>query len=144
MSMSSISDFDFRIQVRVHTAGTSATVLVSGELDVCTAVRFRQTMLELLDHGCRDLTLSGRQLNFIDAFGLSVLVQLLKRIRADGGRLRLSQSSEPLRRLLQITNLQAAFGLELGAIDWRPQWPALCEGSDAGQSTSSHAASGSV
>jgi anti-sigma B factor antagonist len=95
---------DFR--VTVSREGPNVLVEVSGEVDVYTAPRLRQVLMDLIDGGgVAVLDVDLAHLGFIDSTGLGVIVGSLRRIRADGGDLRLLNPRPGVERALQITGL---------------------------------------
>lgn len=85
-------------------------VAVVGELDVATAPRLRQEVQRVV--GTRSgsaagpaivLDLSG--VDFLDSTGLGVIVGALKRVRTQGGDLRLAGAPHRVVRVFEITRL---------------------------------------
>jgi anti-sigma B factor antagonist len=88
------------------------TVLeVGGEVDVYTAPRLRQLLLEVTESGARHVVVDLGRVDFLDSTGLGVLVGALKRLRAAGGTFGLVCSREPLLKIFRITALDQVFPL---------------------------------
>ncbi|MDQ3756229.1 MAG: anti-sigma factor antagonist [Actinomycetota bacterium] len=95
---------DFR--VAVSREGPHVVVEVSGEVDVYTAPQLRQVLMDVIDgRGVDVLDVDLAHLGFIDSTGLGVIVGALRRIRADGGDLRLLNPRPGVEKALQITGL---------------------------------------
>ncbi len=82
---------------------------VRGEVDVSTAPRLRQSLVELAEDGRKALVVDLDPVEFIDSTGLGVLVSGLKRFRTQGGDLILACSQPRILRVLEITGLDRAF-----------------------------------
>jgi len=84
-----------------------AVVLVVGELDAATAPRLREELVALCEEGIDRIVLDCRRLDFVDSFGLGVIVAAKKRLSQQGNALCLVAGEEQrtLRRLLEITGL---------------------------------------
>lgn len=84
-----------------------AVVLVIGELDAATAPALRDELVVLCDEGVDRIVLDCRRLDFVDSFGLGVIVSAKKRLSQQGNALCLvaSEDQTTLRRLLEITGL---------------------------------------
>jgi anti-sigma B factor antagonist len=74
-------------------------------LDAAAAPEFRTQALSLIA-GHSVVVLDLKELTFIDSSGLGVLVSLLKSI-PPGGRLRLAHAAANVKKLLEMTRLQA-------------------------------------
>lgn len=97
--------------VAVSTAGRTATVRVTGELDCSTAAQLRAALLDVVDGGAREVTLDVSGTHFIDSTGLSVLVGGLKRLREHGGHMVVQSPNHATRRLLDMTGLSTVFDI---------------------------------
>ncbi|HUH13559.1 MAG TPA: STAS domain-containing protein, partial [Longimicrobiales bacterium] len=65
--------------------------------------------LEELDNGERKFLIDFAHTGYIDSSGLGVLVSLSKKIREQGGELRLANLNEDLRTLFELTKLDTLF-----------------------------------
>lgn len=86
--------------------GWSVLELV-GQLDVATAPGFRQTLQEAQYGRGRRIVLDLSGLEFIDSFGLGVVVGGLKRARAHGGELVVAAGDGRVRHVFEVTGLDA-------------------------------------
>jgi anti-sigma B factor antagonist len=84
---------------------------VSGEIDVATAPKFKEKVVEAIDAGRYHLVIDIQSVAFLDSTGLGVLVGALKRVRAHDGSLDIICTSERLLRIFKITGLDKVFGL---------------------------------
>ncbi|HSM05575.1 MAG TPA: STAS domain-containing protein [Longimicrobiales bacterium] len=82
---------------------------VEGQLIVGNRQELKQRVLEELDAGERRFVVDFRDTGYIDSSGLGVLVSLSKKIREQGGELRLSGLNEDLRTLFELTKLDTLF-----------------------------------
>ena len=104
---------------RAGTAGTAppdgadgeAVLGVWGKLDAATAP-FLWDLLEHTAAGRRRVVLDLSGVSFVDASGLGALVAGGAALRREGGALVLRSPSLGLVRLLKLTGLDAAFGVE--------------------------------
>jgi len=82
---------------------------VEGQLIVGNRQELKQKVLEELEGGERRFVVDFQQTGYIDSSGLGVLVSLSKKIREQGGELRLSGLNEDLRTLFELTKLDTLF-----------------------------------
>lgn len=86
-----------------------AVVRIDGDIDVFTAPQLREHLFRLVESGLRDLVVDLDGVTFIDSTGLSALVAVLKRVRAEEGGLHLVCTHERTLRLFRITGLPRDF-----------------------------------
>lgn len=90
--------------------GTGAVVVgVEGQLIVGNRQELKQKVLDALDSGTRKFVVDFGKTGYIDSSGLGVLVSLSKKIREQGGELRLAGLNEDLQTLFELTKLDTLF-----------------------------------
>lgn len=90
-------------------------VTAAGPLDVATAPRFRQSLLEAQYGGSTRLLVDLDGVEFLDSFGLGVLVGALKRARTHDGELVVRCTVPRLRHLFEVTGLDTLLRIVAGA-----------------------------
>jgi len=66
---------------------------------------------EALDHNERKFLVDFSKAGYIDSSGLGALVSISKKVREQGGELRLSGLNEDLRSLFELTKLDTLFAI---------------------------------
>ena len=94
---------------QVSQNGDVTLVDVEGQLIVGNRQELKQKVLEELEGGDRKFVINFSSAGYIDSSGLGVLVSLSKKIREQGGELRLSGLNEDLRTLFELTKLDTLF-----------------------------------
>lgn len=89
----------------------TAVVELQGEMDTYTTPRVRETMLRLLNDGCRHLIVDLRQASYLDSSALGALLGAHRRARERGGGVHLVSPTRAVHRLLEITRLTMAFAI---------------------------------
>ncbi|WP_018352280.1 STAS domain-containing protein [Longispora albida] len=84
---------------------------VSGEIDVYTAPKLRERLVELADSGAKDIVVDLELVEFLDSTGLGVLVGGLKRAKASSGSFVLVCDQPRLLKIFRITGLEKVFEL---------------------------------
>ncbi len=84
---------------------------VEGEIDISTAPRLRELLIDLASKGSYQLIVGLDKVGFLDSTGLGVLVGGLKRVRPHDGSLDLVCTQERILRLFRITGLTKVFGI---------------------------------
>jgi anti-sigma B factor antagonist len=86
-------------------------VRVEGQLVVGNRNELKDHLLRLLEKGERRFLIDFAQTGYIDSSGLGALVTLARKVREDGGDLRLSGLNEDLRSLFELTKLDTLFAI---------------------------------
>ena len=97
------------LSLSTETIGDRTIVRVGGEIDVYTAPKLREQLVELVNDGSFHLVVDMEGVDFLDSTGLGVLVGGLKRVRAHEGSLRLVCTQERLLKIFRITGLAKVF-----------------------------------
>jgi anti-sigma B factor antagonist len=93
------------------------TVLaVKGEVDVYTAPRLREKLVELVSQGKHQIVVDLEGVDFLDSTGLGVLVGGLKRLRSHDGDLTLVCTHQRILKVFEITGLTKVFSI-FGSVD---------------------------
>lgn len=86
-------------------------VEVDGQLIVGNRHELKQKVLDALEAGDRKFLIDFTHTGYIDSSGLGVLVSLSKKIRDEGGDLRLAGLNEDLKTLFELTKLDTLFAI---------------------------------
>jgi anti-sigma B factor antagonist len=96
--------------VRKHPGGI-LVIEVDGQLIVGNRQELKQRVLDALEAGDRKFLIDFTKTGYIDSSGLGVLVSLSKKIRDEGGDLRLAGLNEDLKTLFELTKLDTLFAI---------------------------------
>lgn len=99
------------LSLDTRTVADRTVLEVGGEIDVYTAPRLRERLLELVSAGTQHIVVDMERVEFLDSTGLGVLVGGLKRIRAQGGSLVLVCDQERILKIFRITGLERVFDI---------------------------------
>jgi len=82
---------------------------IEGQLNVGNRQELKQKMLDELEKGGKKFLIDFDKTGYIDSSGLGVLVSLSKKIREQGGELRLANLNDDLKTLFELTKLDTLF-----------------------------------
>ncbi|GAA3097735.1 hypothetical protein GCM10020001_012680 [Nonomuraea salmonea] len=125
---------DIRIEV-VGPVGDCAVLKIAGEVDVFTAPKLREQVVNLAGQGVVHIVADLSTVEFLDSTGLGVLVGGLKRLRTLDGSLALVMTTERISKIFRITGLTAVFASHSSvseAITADPHWKQVVEGEAGG------------
>jgi anti-anti-sigma factor len=98
------------VEITVAPADHAVLVTVVGEVDIATSAQLQEACLEALDAGV-DVELDLAEVQFLDSSGISVLVRAHQRLDGLGRRFVIRAASRPVRRVLEISGLDATLGV---------------------------------
>lgn len=100
------------------TSGKGVTVVkVEGQLIVGNRQELKALIQEGMEAGERKFLIDCAQTAYIDSSGLGALVTISKKIRENGGELRLAGLNEDLRSLFELTKLDSLFHITPSVAD---------------------------
>jgi anti-sigma B factor antagonist len=99
------------LQMRVEYGRPPLTASLRGELDVATADRCCDVLLDLMTEKTPHLVLDLSELGFCDPYGLGGLVRAANYAERAGGSLTLARPGPRLARLLDVTGLHRRFAV---------------------------------
>lgn len=86
-------------------------VSVGGEVDIFTAPRLKQCLVELLDSGVRNVAVDLSEVTFIDSTALGVLIGGVRRVHSVDGTMTFVVVTRPVQRVLGVTGLDRIFSI---------------------------------
>ena len=92
-------------------AGGVFVVSVEGQLIVGNRQELKELVGRALEDGERKFLIDFSRTGYIDSSGLGALVSVSKKVREDGGQLRLAGLNEDLRSLFELTKLDTLFAI---------------------------------
>jgi anti-sigma B factor antagonist len=104
------------LDVETGTKDGASVVTLRGEIDVYTAPRLRQTLIDLVEGGVTDIVVDMEKVDFLDSTGLGVLVGGLKRVKDREGSMKLVATQDRILKIFDITGLSKVFPI-FGSLD---------------------------
>ncbi|WP_160724154.1 anti-sigma factor antagonist [Bacillus sp. USDA818B3_A] len=92
------------LNIDINQNNEEVSVLLAGEIDAFTAPSLREELLPLAE-GKNTMIINLKDVSYLDSTGLGVFVGLFKKLKENGGELRLIELSDRLKRLFEITGL---------------------------------------
>jgi anti-sigma B factor antagonist len=91
--------------------GAASVLTLRGEIDVYTAPRLRQAIVDLVNGGATRVVVDMEKVDFLDSTGLGVLVEGLKRARSKESDLSIVATQDKILKIFDITGLNKAFNI---------------------------------
>ncbi len=93
------------MEIRVELIGTVIVLSVKGTVDLASAPSLRTELEQRLTHASPKLVVDLSGVEYIDSYGLGVLVEAMRRARHAEGELRLCAPRPEVRAILDMTGL---------------------------------------
>lgn len=88
-----------------------SVVKVSGDIDISSSQEVRQYFESLLEENGNKVIINLGEVEYVDSSGLAAFVDILKKMRASGGTLKLSNVPGKVKGLFEITKLDKIFDM---------------------------------
>lgn len=99
------------LKVSSRSQGDHAVVIAAGEIDLYTAPRLHSELAAVIANSAPEtrivVDMSG--VEFCDSTGMNVLLSCLRQARQRGGELELAAPRPAVKKILQVTGLDAVF-----------------------------------
>ncbi|HEX7355833.1 MAG TPA: anti-sigma factor antagonist [Mycobacteriales bacterium] len=105
------------LQLKDRQEGSATVIDVGGEIDVYTAPKLREKIIDVVAAGSYHLVVDMEKVEFLDSTGLGVLVGALKRVRAHDGSLALVCTQDRILKIFKITGLTKVFPIHNSVAD---------------------------
>jgi anti-sigma B factor antagonist len=112
---------DTAMTVEVTEYDGSAVLAVRGEVDVATAPRLREYVVDAVTNGYRYIVIDLDGVDFLDSTGLGVLVGALKRVRTHEGELHFVCTQPRILKVFDITGLDRVLSIHTTVDEALPQ-----------------------
>lgn len=89
--------------------GDETVLKIEGTLDAVTAPELRSVVNDLVNESRKEVTLDLVDLRLIDSSGVGVIVSLFKRVRANGGQVRITGLRDQPRAIFRLLRLDRVF-----------------------------------
>jgi anti-sigma B factor antagonist len=99
------------LDVETSLRGKATVLTLRGEIDVYSAPRLRQAIVDVVDGGAQHLVVDMEKVDFLDSTGLGVMVEGLKRIKGREGTLSVVATQDKIVKIFDITGLNKAFAM---------------------------------
>lgn len=100
------------LSVSVKEGETSNVAYVSGEVDVYTASKLKETLNPLAEQENKDLYVDLSNVDYIDSTGLGIFIGTLKLTEKSGSHLKLRGLNDRVLRLFEITGLNEVIEID--------------------------------
>ena len=84
-------------------------VAITGEIDLNSSPQLRKAFVDLIEQGAVKVIVDFANVSYIDSSGLATLIEMMQRVKRVQGTMHLSQMSDKIKSLFEITKLDKLF-----------------------------------
>lgn len=99
------------MQIRFEDKNGVRICIVEGDIDINTSPQVKKSFDKVLKDKSDKVLINLQKVEYVDSSGLATIVEILKNLKAYGGKLRLSNLSNKVRSLFEITKLEKLFDI---------------------------------
>ncbi|MFH1798213.1 MAG: STAS domain-containing protein [Candidatus Omnitrophota bacterium] len=85
---------------------------IEGEIDIDTSRDIKRSVDKVISRDKNKVIINLKDVNYVDSSGLATMVEILKSLRLVNGELKLTNLSQKVRGLFEITKLDKLFDIE--------------------------------
>jgi anti-sigma B factor antagonist len=82
---------------------------IKGDIDINSSPEIRDSFEKVIKNKAMKVLVNLNGVSYVDSSGLATLVEMLKKTRSYGGRLRISNLAPKVKSLFEITKLEKLF-----------------------------------
>ena len=99
------------MQINMEEENGIAVFRMSGDIDINTSPDLKKSFDSAISGKKDKIVINLKEVSYVDSSGLATLVEILKNMRAYGGKLKLASLSDKVRGLFEITKLDKLFDI---------------------------------
>ncbi|MBD3426619.1 MAG: anti-sigma factor antagonist [Candidatus Omnitrophica bacterium] len=99
------------MQINHEDTGGISIFRIEGDIDINTSPDIKRSFDQVAAQKKNKIVINLKDVNYVDSSGLATLVEILKNLRAYGGKLKLTNLSSKVKGLFEITKLDKLFDI---------------------------------
>ncbi|MFH1553049.1 MAG: STAS domain-containing protein [Candidatus Omnitrophota bacterium] len=99
------------MQIKMDDKAGVTVFRMIGDINIETSPDVKKSLDQAISDKKERIVINLKDVNYVDSSGLATLVEILKNLRAYGGKLKLSNLSSKVKGLFEITKLDNLFDI---------------------------------
>jgi len=99
------------MQIRMDEKDGISVFRMNGDIDINTSPEVKRSFDDAIKQKREKVVINLKDVSYVDSSGLATLVEILKNLRAYGGKMKLTNLSSKVRGLFEITKLDKLFDI---------------------------------
>jgi anti-sigma B factor antagonist len=105
------------MQVSIEEKNGISVCYVKGDIDINSSPEIKKNFDPVIRGKKTKVLVSLKDVNYVDSSGLATLVEILKKLKGHGGKMKLSNLSAKVMGLFEITKLNKLFDIAADEAD---------------------------
>lgn len=101
------------MQIKLEEKSGISIFRIVGDIDINTSPEVKKSFDKTVSEKNNKIIINLKDVSYVDSSGLATLVEILKNLRAYGGTLKLTNLSDKVRGLFEITKLDKLFDISI-------------------------------
>jgi anti-sigma B factor antagonist len=97
--------------VKIESKKGLTVCYIDGEIDINSSPDIKKVFDKLIAQKTPKIVINFSKVGYVDSSGLATLVEILKNMKAYGGKMRLVSLSSKIKSLFEITKLEKLFDI---------------------------------
>ncbi|MBF0494748.1 MAG: STAS domain-containing protein [Candidatus Omnitrophica bacterium] len=102
------------MQIDMREEADITVCRIKGDVDINSSPNVRKFFENIIKEKKKKVVVDFSEVNYVDSSGLATLVEILKKMRVYGGKLKMANLSERVLGLFEITKLDKLFDIVNG------------------------------
>ena len=99
------------MQIRMDEKDGISVFRMNGDIDINTSPEVKRSFDDAIKQRKEKVVINLKDVSYVDSSGLATLVEILKNLRAYGGKMKLTNLSSKVKGLFEITKLDKLFDI---------------------------------
>ncbi|MCK4519131.1 MAG: STAS domain-containing protein [Candidatus Omnitrophica bacterium] len=100
------------MEIKIESKDDISICRVSGEITFSTSPDLRKRLIELTDKHIKKIVIDMKNLTYIDSSGMATVVEILQKIKAIDGELKLANVPDKIKDILEMVRLKDIFDIQ--------------------------------
>ena len=100
------------MEIKIESKDDISICRVSGEITFSTSPDLRKRLIELTDKNIKKIIIDMKNLSYIDSSGMATMVEILQKVKAIDGELKLASVPDKIKDILEMVRLKDIFDIQ--------------------------------
>ncbi len=93
------------MNVQATETGDVITIVIEGDIEMITMKGLKEQLMDIVEKNDKDMIIDFSKVGYLDSSGIGILLAVSKTLKAKDRKLKLSNLSERISRVLELSSL---------------------------------------